>query len=541
MTEKNYVSLGELDKYQKNIFKTAVGRKTIKGDPHIADDRHALMVAEKLGIYDGEIPEYEQNVAEVSNAVVEGLYPHQQVAHDWLVENRRALLADDTGLGKTRTVLEYVKTMGFENVLVVAPAYLLDVWSYEIETWTKFDSVKLTSKNCDSVMSSSDTIFLVSYQTARRLSSLCGYGSINVKPSDKTAKVLNRPWDCLILDEAHAIKSPKALQTRACWSIGDTANSIVALTGTPISNSLEDFWSLLRLLNPKVWTSKTAFVNFFGNVVPNFFGGFDVVGLSEANREILDDVIGSYVLRRLRDDVLDDLPDVVRNRIVVPMTSAQTKQYKMVKDRSKVLDGENVSVCSEPIVKVTRMHQAAQAELKVVSDEEVELTNKSKKLDYLVEHVRSLGEDQIVIFSHSAQLAKLASLRLLDRKIYNGLIVGAVDQEVRTDIISKFQNGSIQIIVASLACISEGVTLSAAKHGLFLQRSFNFVQNYQSEARMRRIGSTHDNIFITDFVTAGTVDEVPFKALETKSDNLRELMHDPRKLLEFDYENMSGF
>jgi SNF2 family DNA or RNA helicase len=133
----------------------------------------------------------------------------------------------------------------------------------------------------------------------------------------------------------------------------------------------------------------------------------------------------------------------------------------------------------------------------------------------------------------SRQLIELLSARLQKEGIPHGLITGAQDADERQKSIDDFQNGKTKWILFTAQAGGVGVTLTAARRLVMLQRPWSLVDYRQALDRVHRIGSEiHDSIIITDYVTEGSIEERVIEALDVKSDNFDEIVKDRAKLLE---------
>jgi SNF2 family DNA or RNA helicase len=151
------------------------------------------------------------------------------------------------------------------------------------------------------------------------------------------------------------------------------------------------------------------------------------------------------------------------------------------------------------------------------------------------------GEDSVAVCAVSRQLIELLSTALTKANIPHGLITGAQNEDERQQAIDDFQSGTKKWILFTAQAGGVGVTLTAARRLIMLQRPWSLVDHKQAMDRVHRIGSEiHDSIMITDYVTEGTIEERVLQVLETKADNFEQIVHDREKLLDLLKKDKAG-
>jgi len=231
----------------------------------------------------------------------------------------------------------------------------------------------------------------------------------------------------------------------------------------------------------------------------------------------------------------------------VEMGAKQAKAYKQMLENMIVLlenEGETLStgevvVAPNPLTQTLRLLQFASAyaqiELQENGEEKVLLSDPSCKVDALMDDIENgdFGDDSVAVCAVSRQLIDLLSARLTKEGIAHGLITGAQDGDQRQQAIDDFQSGKTKWILFTAQAGGVGVTLTAARRLVMLQRPWSLVDYKQALDRVHRIGSEiHDSVIITDYVTEGTIEERVIQALDTKSENFEEIVKDKAKLLD---------
>jgi SNF2 family DNA or RNA helicase len=162
------------------------------------------------------------------------------------------------------------------------------------------------------------------------------------------------------------------------------------------------------------------------------------------------------------------------------------------------------------------------------------LSEPSCKIDALMDDISGgdFGEDSVAVSAVSRQLIELLSARMTKAGIKHGLITGKQSADERQQAVDDFQSGRIKWILFTAQAGGVGITLTAARRLIRLQRPWSLVDDKQVNDRVHRIGSEiHDNIIITDYVTEGTVEERVRQVLESKANSFEEVVKDKNQLL----------
>ena len=498
------------------------------------------------------------------------LFPHQRAGVNFLSTARRALLADEPGLGKTAQAIRALKKLkdGGEAVfpaLIVCPNTLKMNWKREFALWWPEVKVEIVTgtpaqkrKQFDSFGSSEEPadVLVINWESLRTHSRLAPYGSValarcnecgglseKVTPSrcEVHKRDLNEiDFKSVIADEVHRSKDPKSKQTRALWSATGDADIRFALTGTPIANNVVDLWTILHWLSPEEWPSKTRWIDRMVDTMLNAFGGLMVLGIKSHMKEEFYATLNPRMRRMLKTVVLPWLPEVTVERRDVEMSTKQKKAYNEMRDWM-IAELETGGVVSAPSVltQTLRLLQFASSYAEMTADPstgepKATLIEPSCKIDALMDDIShgDFGDDSIAVSAVSRQLIELLSARLTKAGIAHGLITGAQNEEERQRAVDDFQSGKKKWILFTAQAGGVGITLTAARRLIRLQRPWSLVDDKQVNDRVHRIGSEiHDNIIITDYVTSGTVEERVRQVLETKADSFEEVVKDKEQLL----------
>jgi len=435
------------------------------------------------------------------------LMSHQVTGVEYLKRTPRALLADEPGLGKTAQALLAAEP----PVLIVAPAMLSGVWADEVALWRPEWEAGRDWE-------------WVSY------SSLCERVSAVAESGRKTSKALGRAkrelhrrdWHTIVYDEAHYLKGRKSKWTKA--ALGLESERVVMLTGTPIPNWSHELFILLRILHGVKDPDYRSYWRF----IETWFTWWNPPWGDGRQREIgglkggvtwEDFAVGTgldrLMLRRLRDEVLRDLPPLTEQTILVKMGAAQRKAYnELKKDYYTYVEeaGEEVAAFSDGglYVKLAKMTTGLPVAL-----EQPTLAKGSAKLDALRELLQEREGSPVVVFCHFRMTAQCCvDLGICEgRKV--GLIMGGIGQADRVETVRAFQSGELDMLVGTLATLSEGVTLTEADTCIFVEHSWRPSQNEQGMRRLHRIGQTRP-VTVIHLVTEDSLDQRILALLATK-------------------------
>lgn len=502
----------------------------------------------------------------------EDLFPHQRAGVKFLAAARRALLADEPGLGKTAQAIRALKEIESKEesafpALIVCPNTLKKNWAREFKMWYPLVTpyvIKGTSTQrkkqfdeIDAAITAGDKVaVIINWESLRTHSRLSPYGSISLARcmecgglNEKTTinkcevhkRELNKiDFKSVIADEIHRSKDPKSKQSRALWAATGDAKNRFAMTGTPIANDVVDLWSILHWISPEEWPSKTKWIDRMVDTMMNAFGGMMVIGVKPHMSDEFYKTINPRMRRMLKARVLPWLPPVMNERRDVEMSAKQKKAYDQMRDGMIAeLESGDIVLAPSVLTQMTRLLQFSSSYATMEADEKtgelhVRLSDPSCKVDALMDDIENgdFGDDSVAVCAVSRQLIELLSAEMTKKKIPHGLITGAQTEDQRQNAVDDFQSGKTKWILFTAQAGGVGVTLTTARRLIMLQRPWSLVDYKQALDRVHRIGSEiHDSIIITDYVTEGTVEERVIQALDTKADNFEEVVRDKDKLL----------
>jgi SNF2 family DNA or RNA helicase len=368
---------------------------------------------------------------------------------------------------------------------------------------------------------------------------VCHWEALRLMPS--LAKV---DWFHIIADEVHRAKSRKAQQTRALKSLHTQYKT--GLSGTPADNRPDDLWSILNWLWPSYYTSYWSFVKKYCIVEKTPQGYFKTTGLTE-KLPALHKEMRPWFVRRLKEDVLKDLPDKYYTTHWVDLLPSQRRTYNQMKQELIAWVGEHEDtplVAPVVVAQLQRLQQFAlgSAEVtgyvdKAFKDADgnvtirnvpvVKMTEPSSKLDALMELLEdtALDSEPVVVFSQFKGAIRMLEERCHKAGITIGTLTGDVSQRDRAKAIADFQSGKLQVFAGTIAAGGVGITLTRASTVVFLDRAWSPSMNQQAEDRLHRIGQ-QNAVQVIDFMARNTVDAGRRQKIEQKWTWLKQLLGD---------------
>ena len=421
-------------------------------------------------------------------------------------------LADDMGLGKTVQTLALLDTMYHADglhALLVLPASLIENWRKESQRFVPGLPVYTfhgTQKELADFNFSLDGLYLTTYQMVAK------YGD-----------ALALDWDMVILDEAQAIKNSSTKQSKAVKSIPSRWR--LAMTGTPIENSLMDLWSLFDFLNPGLLGSAKQFGQFCKTLPDN-----------PEQYKPLKDTVRHFILRRMKTDrsIIDDLPDKLELIEYVGLSKKQTALYQGLVDKiAQALEGsEGIQRKGLVLAAITKFKQICNSPGQYLANGDYSPKD-SGKFERLAEICRTIGEnrERVLIFTQFRELCEPLGAFLANVFGREGLVLhGGVTPKKRSELVDVFNGPAyVPYLVVSVKAGGVGLNLTAANHVVHFDRWWNPAVENQATDRAFRIGQKK-NVVVYKFVTSGTMEEKIDTILQQKSTLSEQLLESSASL-----------
>ncbi|RLK59188.1 DEAD/DEAH box helicase [Actinokineospora cianjurensis] len=442
------------------------------------------------------IEEPVEDVVEPPDGLTGVLRDYQLRGLRWLARMTRlglgACLADDMGLGKTITLIAlHLHRSTVEPTLVVCPASLLGNWAREVARFAP--GVPVTRYHGANRTLADKGIVLTTYAVLRR----------------DTARLAGQPWGLVVADEAQHVKNPDSATAKALRTIPGAAR--VALTGTPVENSLTDLWALLDWTTPGLLGTRASFRTKWA----------DPVGVDPRVAETFARLIRPFLLRRRKSDpgIVPELPPKTETDHPVPLTREQAGLYTAAVREAmvEIRGAEGMARRGHVLRLLTSLKQICNHPAQYLRDREGRLAGRSGKLALLDELVDTiLAEDSaVLVFTQYVTMARLLERHLRERKILCGLLHGGTPVPQREQLVEEFTAGKFGVFLLSLKAAGTGLNLTRADHVLHYDRWWNPAVEDQATDRAYRIGQTRP-VQVHRLIAEGTVEDRIADLLRTK-------------------------
>ena len=436
-------------------------------------------------------------------------YPHQIDGIREMARMTSSLLADEMGLGKSIQALT-VAAIDFERgwasrVVVVCPASLKWNWLEEVEKHTRFTALVLDGTPKERALQLLDfeqteiDILIVNYEQVAK----------------HQVEINKLKFDIAFFDEAHYIKNRNAARTKSCHKV--KVKRAFVLTGSPLLNQVNDLWGLLHRVDPARWPNYWRFVNRYA-----VFGGFkdkQIVGVK--NRVELRTEVDDVMIRRLKKDVLD-LPEKMNMTVVVDFHQTQEKYYKQAEEELQIdLPSSPTPMQIENVLsKMLRLKQICGTPATIGGEDD------SYKLDRAVEMCEELVHDEpdspgehLVVFTQFRGVLAAMQDRLDAAGIKSYTLHGDVDMKERQSVVADWTASEPAVMLAMIQVAGVGLTMTAAKTAIFLDKLWTPKLNEQAEDRLHRIGAdkSRGSIDIYHIIVRNSIEQKIERILRSKT------------------------
>ena len=432
------------------------------------------------------------------------LRPYQKAGLAWLhlLSGLKlgACLADDMGLGKTIQVLALLLVQRREDggatrapSLLVAPASLLANWMAEIARFAPDLRVRIVHP---SAMAVEEIRAFTPAHAAELDLAITSYGTLLRLPV-----LAEIDWRLVILDEAQAIRNPHTKQTRAAKTL--KAEARIALTGTPVENSLGDLWSIFDFINPGQLGTARQFTSYTKRLAERTHNPYGP----------LRELVRPYILRRLKTDrsVIADLPDKTEVTAHCHLSRRQAALYaQAVEDLERSLEeAEGIQRRGVVLAMLMRLKQICNHPSQWLNDGgwTEEDSGKFGRLREVAEVVAT-RQEKMLVFTQFREITAPVAAFLGEVFGRSGLVLhGETAIRKRRALVQQFQEDeNVPFFVLSLKAGGTGLNLTAASHVVHFDRWWNPAVESQATDRAFRIGQKK-NVLVHKFLCRGTVEE----------------------------------
>jgi hypothetical protein len=452
--------------------------------------------------------------------------PFQRAGIAYAMRRPSTLIADEMGLGKTIQALGVVNAdPSVKTVLVVCPATLRLNWRREAERWL-VRPMRIHVVEERELPPVDAQMVIVNYEKM-------------IGPRGEALKkdLLARSWDLLVADEAHYMKNDKAQRTicvlgkrskdpeKAKQGLVAVSSRRLFLTGTPILNKPRELWPLVNAIANDVFSSWWGFAKRYCGAYEDRFGwNFD--GATNLD-ELQEKLRGSIMVRRLKKDVLTELPAKRRQVIDLAVNGAA----KIVaKENASFLahEQEIVDLQAEADLAHAAGNDAAykeavkklHAKTMVAFNEMAKMRHETAlaKVPKVIEHVKGMldeGVEKVILFAHHHDVVAAFEKEFGDVCV---VLTGETAQDKRTPIVDRFQTDpAVKVFIGSITAAGVGITLTAASNVVFAELDWVPGNVTQAEDRCHRIGQ-QEQVLIQHLVLDGSLDARMAKILVAKQE-----------------------
>ena len=443
------------------------------------------------------------------------LYEFQKEGIGWIeAMNGRAIIGDEMGLGKTVQALGWLQLHPeLRPTVIVPPASLKSVWLKECFKWMSDDIVKnvivlngfpALIKNPAEYIKE-DNIVIVNYDILTNK-----YGR---KPNGKYdfSKVKTFGWghflkklkpQVLVMDEFHHIKSNGALRTRAMKILCKKIPHIIGLSGTPIINRPIEFYNVLNIIKPELFSGWFEFTQRYCDPQHNGYG-WDHSGSSHT-KELHQILTKHVMIRRKKDQVLKELPP--KRRVVITLPIDNRAEYRRAENdiigyllETKGEEAAEKASNAEHLVRFEKLKQIAV----------------SGKLKMAKEWISDfIEEEKLILFVEHHFVSKAIKKAFRDGAV---LFTGQEDDDEKDEAVERFQNDpDCKLFIGSKAA-KEGLTLTAASNTAFLELWWSPGHHQQAEDRPHRIGQEAESVTAYYLIAEDTIEEEIAELIDSKA------------------------
>ena len=435
-------------------------------------------------------------------------HPFQKAGIEYLIKHENVLLADEMGLGKTIQVIGYLNYARPKKVLIISPLSVKSNWLSELKTWLVYDTSIEVINGKEPKWNAEIT--LIHYDALK-------------KHKDR---LLSETYDLVVMDEAHYIKNIKTQRTVVCLSL--QGRKRVLLTGTPILNRPNELFTLLLYLrNPMIRSPQTgrasySYFTYRYCVVNEYMGHMQVVGGKNLD-ELQTKLRGSCMMRRLKKDVLAELPPKTRQMIPIPRGAVSSSVLHDSDDIMEIIKKQAGSW--EDVMKMLKTKPEVFEKL-AKARHQLGVSKIPMAISFIEDALEN--EDKVVVFAHHRDVVEAIGEHFKGSvSLYGGMSI-----KERDYAISEFNtNPDCKVFVGSVSAAGMGINLqkSGCSVAIFVEIDWRPAYNIQAEDRIHRVGQTN-NVLIYNLIVDDTLDGYIAEKVLNKQIDINKALDDKVKI-----------
>ena len=448
--------------------------------------------------YDEATEEPETKSVDIIDGLKLELYPFQKEGVAFIESRRgRCLIGDEMGLGKTPQSLAWLQLHPkVSPVIIVTPSVAKYNWKNEAKKWMRRPKIEVIDGNArGNVKLPTARLIAINYDVLHSWT----YHLKKLNPQ------------CVILDEIHYIKNNEAQRTRAVKNLCYNVKHIIGLSGTPILNRPIELYNAAILIDPGLFPSRAIFAKRYAE---RFHNGFRWDDTGADNLQELHEILTKTIMiRRLKKDVLKDLPPKIRQ--VIPMKLENRPEYRRAETDFirwlKEIDP----------VKAARARRA-EALVKIAYLKQLAIDGKIDESIRWIDEYLHITQGKLVVFAvHQKTIKK--------RKEHYGDVAVVIDGKVSAK--NKFkraeqfqEDDDIKVLIGNIKAAGVALTLTAASATCFLELGWTPGEHDQAEDRVHRIGQKSDTVNAYYLLTENTIERRMADLIDNKRSILAQVL-----------------
>jgi SNF2 family DNA or RNA helicase len=429
---------------------------------------------------------------------------YQKAGIAYALQRKHTLIADQPGLGKTIQALGFINYQKPKSVLIVCPATIIFNWKDEALNWLVGDyEIWLVKTKSDEIPARDGLFVITNYE--------------KLTGDSRLSASLSRPWDVAVFDECHLLKNPESMRSRAVLGDGrllSYCKRALFLSGTPAENYPREIWPIAAAIAPAKFGNKLNFESRYCGRHQEYRDGSPVWVTTGASHlgELQQRLRASFMVRRLKKDVLPELPPKRRQLIQLDEHSVDWKKHPQFQKwqeiflqryeaaKAKIEEAKTEAEYQDAVLLLEKLTGIAFQEMSEFRHQSA-LVKLPLCLKYLDELLDS-GVENVVIFAyHSDIIEALANHFKGDCAV----ISGDTPMHKRKDSVSAFQEKRVRVFIGQIRAAGVGITLTAGNTVVFVEIDWVPTVMSQAEDRLCRIGQKK-MVHVIHLVLAGTLD-----------------------------------
>lgn len=509
-----------LDQVDRDVYRPIFAKARIEGNELIIPEQHILVLDRLLDQIDSDklknvITERKALLSKISSiplvevpkSIQADLRPYQVAGFSWMVFLKKfkwgGILADEMGLGKTLQVIallehHFLTAPTSNSALIVVPTSLLFNWEQEL--------IKFVPQRAFTIHHGINRPKVLSFKSNSLV--ITTYGTLLADVD----LFKNYRFSYLVLDESQSIKNRLSKRFKAVSELH--ADQVMALSGTPIENSIEDLYTQINLVNPAIFGSFTEFKRTYPGLI-------DGTAAEETVNEF-QQVIHPFILRRTKDQVASELPEKTEIVLTMDMLPVQQEIYDRYRIRYKDrLEKEYASgivdrIKFSALEGLMKLRQICNSPCLI---KEEDFPTSSVKIEKLIETLSNISEHhKVLVFSFFTSMLQRVKEAIVAEHISYSYLDGKLSAKERETAVAQFQNDpEVKVFLISLKAGGTGLNLTAADYVFILDPWWNPAAEAQAVGRSHRMGQSNP-VMVYKTICRNSVEE---KILELQQRKMR--------------------